>query len=87
MGLAPSCMDEIRQIVRLQSGYEFNVEYFPHHREAISYRWTSGSPEFGDLFLPALEKLLGPSRRPKDPLLDWHRDIARSVQAMYEEAF
>jgi hypothetical protein len=46
---------------------------------------VSGSPEFGDLFSPALERLLGPRRRPEDPLLDRHRDIARSVQAMYEE--
>jgi carbamoyltransferase len=30
---------------------------------------------------------LGPRRRPEDPLEDRHRDIARSVQAMYEEAF
>src|SRR5208337_5046945 len=48
---------------------------------------ASGPPEFGDLFSPALEELLGPRRRPEDPLEDRHRDIARSVQAMYEEAF
>src|SRR5207302_5149659 len=29
----------------------------------------------------------GPRRRPTDPLEDRHRDIARSTQAMYEEAF
>jgi carbamoyltransferase len=91
MGLAPygapSCMDEMRRIVHLYNGYELNLEYFRHHREAISYQWASGSPEFGDLFSPALEKLLGPRRRPEDPLLDRHRDIARSVQAVYEEAF
>ena len=34
-----------------------------------------------------LETLLGPRRVPDDPLEDRHRDIARSVQAMYEEAF
>src|SRR5262249_28781540 len=47
----------------------------------------SGSPEFADLFSPALEHLLGARRRPEEPLTDRHRDIARSVQAMYEEAF
>jgi carbamoyltransferase len=46
-----------------------------------------GAPEFGDLFSPALERLLGPRRNPNDPLEDRHRDIARSAQAMYEEAF
>jgi carbamoyltransferase len=91
MGLAPygapSRIDEMRKIVHLRNGYELNLEYFRHHREAISYQWASGSPEFGDLFSPALEELLGPRRRPEDPLLDRHRNIARSVQAMYEEAF
>jgi carbamoyltransferase len=91
MGLAPygapSCMKEMRQIVHLQNGFQLNLEYFRHHREAISYQWTSGSPEFGDLFSPALEELLGPRRRSEDALLARHHNIARSVQAMYEEAF
>ena len=34
-----------------------------------------------------LRSLGVPCRRPDDPLEDPHRDIARSVQAMYEEAF
>jgi carbamoyltransferase len=91
MGLAPygtpSCMGEMRELVRLQNGYELNLKYFRHHREAISYQWASGSPAFGDLFSPALEELLGPRRRPQDPLLERHRNFARSVQAIYEEAF
>ena len=44
-------------------------------------------PEIDALFSPALEELLGPRRRESDPLEDRHRDIARSVQVMYEEAF
>jgi carbamoyltransferase len=91
MGLAPygapSYMNEMRQIVRLQDGYELDLKFFRHHQEAISFQWTSGSPQFGDLFSPALEQLLGPRRGPEEALLDRHRDIARSVQAMYEEAF
>jgi carbamoyltransferase len=39
------------------------------------------------LFSPELEKLLGPRRKPDAPIEDHHRDLARSVQAMYEEAF
>jgi carbamoyltransferase len=91
MGLAPygapAHMREMREIVRLRNGFELDLQYFRHHREPIAYQWTSGPPEFGDLFAPALEALLGPRRRPHEPLLDRHRDIARSVQAMYEEAF
>src|SRR5262245_56497311 len=53
----------------------------------MGFGWMNGSPEFGDLFSPALEHLLGPRRAPSDRLEDRHNDIARSAQAMYEEAF
>jgi carbamoyltransferase len=93
MGLAPygapSCMDAMRRIVRLKpgGGFELDLAYFLHHRERVAYEWSAGAPAFGDLFSPALERLLGPRRQPADPLEDRHRDIARSVQAMYEQAF
>jgi carbamoyltransferase len=93
MGLAPygklTFMDAMRRIVRLKPDgtYELDLTYFRHHKEQATYQWTDGSPEFVDLFAPALEALLGPRRAARDPLDDRHRDIARSVQAMYEEAF
>jgi len=93
MGLAPygnpSVMDAMRRIVRLKDdgGYELDLAFFRHQSEKISYQWNNGSPEFGSLYSVELEALLGPSRKPNDPLEDHHRDIARSVQAMYEEAF
>jgi carbamoyltransferase len=93
MGLAPygraSFLDPMRKIVRLlpDGGFELDLKFFRHHREDIAFQWAEGSPEFGDLFSPALEQLLGPRRKPADPLEDRHRDIARSAQAMYEEAF
>jgi carbamoyltransferase len=93
MGLAPygaaSRMDAMHKIVKLTSNGAFalNLAYFRHQREVIAYNWMGGSPQVGDLFSPALEELLGPRRRPADGLEDRHRDIARSVQAMYEDAF
>src|SRR2546429_1443613 len=93
MGLAPygkpAFMDAMRKIVRLKpdGAYELDLAYFRHHKEQVTYQWMDGSPEFSDLFAPALEALLGPRRVPNDPLDDRHRDIARSVQGMYEEAF
>jgi carbamoyltransferase len=93
MGLAPygspSAMAEMRKIVRLMPNgrFELDLTYFIHHRQSNTYQWMNGTPEFGDLFSPALEALLGARRRPDEPLEDRHRDIAHSVQAMYEEAF
>ena len=98
MGLAPygrpSFLDAMRKVVRLlpDGGFELDLKFFRHGDDhlalgGLSYQWADGSPEFGDLFSPALEDLLGPRRLPADPLEERHRDIARSAQAIYEEAF
>ena len=93
MGLAPygrlSFLESMQKIVHLlpNGGFDLDLDFFRHHRDDIPSQWMNGSPEFGDLFSPALEHLLGPRRRTGDELEDRHRDIARSAQAMYEEAF
>lgn len=93
MGLAPYgkpvYLDKMREIVRLKENGEFtlDLQYFKHHKEGVSYSWEDGVPAVGTLFTNALEGLLGPKRDISDPLEDHHRDMARSVQAMYEEAF
>jgi carbamoyltransferase len=93
MGLAPygeaTHLDAMRRLVHLLPDGRFKLElkYFRHHRSQIAYEWKEGAPVFEDLFAPALEDLLGPRRKPADPLESRHRNIARSVQAMYEEAF
>ena len=93
MGLAPygepKYLDAMRKIVLLQPDGSFKLElkYFRHAREKIEYEWENGSPSVGTLFSPALETLLGPARGSDEPLEQKHKDIARSIQAMYEEAF
>jgi carbamoyltransferase len=93
MGLAPygtpKFLPEMRKIVRLLEGGTFALDtiFFRHHKENISYEWAGGSPHVGTLFSPVLVELLGPARQEDEPLSDRHRDLARSVQAMYEEAF
>jgi carbamoyltransferase len=93
MGLAPygepKYMAEMRQIVRLipDGSFQLNLKYFRHHRETIDYEWESGIPAVGTLFSTAMAELLGPARSKDEPLEQKHKDIARSVQAMYEESF
>lgn len=93
MGLAPygepKHLDRMRQIVKVQSDgtYRLELDYFRHHREKVPYTWEDGSPEVGTLFSEALIDLLGPVRAKDESLSQYHKDIARSVQAMYEEAF
>ena len=93
MGLAPygkpTYLDTMRKLISLRpdGSFRLSLDYFRHHRSQISYEWDDGKPQFSDLFAPALEGLLGPRRKATDTLEDRHRDIARSVQAIYEEAF
>ena len=92
MGLAPygepRFLAEMRRIVLLQNDgtYRLNTTFFRHHKEKVGYQWSGGSPHVGTLFSPALEDLLGPVRGSR-PLEQRHKDIARSVQIIYEEAF
>lgn len=93
MGLAPygepKYLEAMRKIIRLHDdgSFSLNLDYFRHAREKVEYEWEQGSPSVGMLFTAALESLLGPARKAGDPLEQKHKDIARSVQAMYEEAF
>jgi carbamoyltransferase len=93
MGLAPygqpKFMPELRRIVQLQGdgSFKLNLDYFRHHMEKVDYEWENGEPRVGELFSDALVTLLGAVRGKDEPLTQRHKDIARSVQAMYEEAF
>jgi carbamoyltransferase len=93
MGLAPygrpAYLTAMRELVRLQpdGGFELDLQYFRHHIDATPYQWEGGVPQTAELFARSLEELLGPRRHPGEPIDDRHHNIARSVQAMYEEAF
>lgn len=93
MGLAPygkpTRMAEMREIVQLldDGTFRLNLKYFRHHTDKVDYEWSGGEPILPSLFSLELPKLLGPLRPSDEPLAQIHFDIARSAQAMYEEAF
>jgi carbamoyltransferase len=93
MGLAaygqPRYLPQMRRVVELRPGGRFtlDLDYFRHARERIEHSSGDGAPEFGRIYAPALESLLGPARAAGDAIEQRHHDLASSVQAMYEEAF
>ena len=93
MGLAPygepRHLGAMREIVRLEPDGRFNLDlrYFLHHEGKDEYFWESGEPTVGTLYSRALEELLGPARAAGAEITQRHKDIARSAQGMYEEAF
>lgn len=93
MGLAPygnaTATAEMNRIVTLlpDGTFELGLDYFRHHKEDVEYEWDNGEPKIGQLYSAQLEELLGPARQPGDALEQRHKDIARSVQVTYEQAF
>lgn len=93
MGLAPyggpGRVPALRRLVRPEAGGGFTLDlsFFRHHREPVTTGWADGVPAYSRLYTPALEDLLGPARRPDEPLTQAHKDLAYAAQAVYEEAF
>lgn len=92
MGLAPygepKYLKEMRNIVITQDdgGYKLNSKYFVDMKE-FSYEIINGEIKMGHLFSDSMESLLCKARNKDEELTQQHKDIARSAQAMYEEAF
>ena len=92
MGLAPygqpSFMREMRDIVRVANGrFALNTDYFTHHTLGLDMVWQGGSPVIGPVYSEKLIEKLGPARAEKDPIEQRHKDLAASMQAMFEEAY
>jgi carbamoyltransferase len=92
MGLAPygepRYLDELQELVLLKPDgtYRLNLDYFRHQREQLSYRWRNCAPEIDAVYSAKLPELLGPPRRPADAITRRERDLARSVQEVFESA-
>ena len=92
MGLAPygepKYVDKLRVLVRLHNDgrYELNQQYFTL-RDGVEYSWDGGQPYFGALYSQALCELIGPARDPQEPLEQYHKDMARSIQELFEDAY
>ena len=93
MGLAPygepNYLEPLGKVVLIQpdGSFRLNLKYFRHHIGNVSYSWHDCAPEVGALYRRPLLDLLGPARTPDEPLEQKHKDLARSVQVTYEEAF
>jgi carbamoyltransferase len=92
MGLAPygkpAFMDAMRDIVHVQDGrFSLNLDYFTHHTVGLDMVWQGGSPVIGPVYSEKLVEKLGPARAPQDEMTQRHKDLAASMQAMFEEAY
>ena len=92
MGLAPygtpKYVEAMRDIVHVKDGrFALNTDYFTHQSVGLDMVWVGGSPTVGPVFSEKLIAKLGPARAPQDPMEQRHKDLAASMQAMFEEAY
>src|SRR5450759_2023585 len=91
MGLAPygapEFTQELRKLITLepQGNFALTRKYFRHWDEGVSMEWEGGVPTMGPLYTSEINQLLGPARAKGEPLTPKHENIARSLQAVYEE--
>src|SRR5580658_6874719 len=92
MGLAaygePEFLEEFRRIVYVDTPLSFRLglEYFTHQSNGADMTWRDAdrTPVLGRLFSTHLEKRLGPTRQPDQPLELRHYNLAASMQAALE---
>ncbi|MFQ5713793.1 MAG: carbamoyltransferase [Candidatus Scalinduaceae bacterium] len=93
MGLAPYgepvYLDKMRQIIHSDRNgmFKLNLEYFNHHTEGVPMTWEAGEPQIPPVFSQKLVELLGPARKNDEDISERHKNIASSLQAIYEEVF
>lgn len=91
MGMAaygnPNMVEECRELVKAVKGgkFELNTEYFLHDSDGVSMEFAGGYPEIGKVYSDKLVELLGPARVQGEDVDERHRDIASSLQLVYEE--
>jgi carbamoyltransferase len=92
MGLAPygpaDHVDRLRRLIHLRpgGGFELELSYFRHWSDGVHMTWDDGEPKIGRVYTERLETLLGPARRPDEPITARHEAIAASLQVAFEEA-
>lgn len=93
MGLSaygsPVYVDELRNVARIKRNglFELDTSYFLYDSNGVEMTWLNERPEIGKLFSEKLIWLLGAPREGGQPINQKFKDIAASVQAIYEEVF
>src|SRR2546428_914213 len=92
MGLAPygqpRYISALRKLIhlKLEGCFELDLSYFQHWSKGDGMTWDDGEPAVGPVYSQKLEHLLGPARKPGQPLEPTHEAIAASLQVVFEEA-
>ncbi len=91
MGLAPygkpELVEEVRRtIIYKPNGlFKLNPKFFRHFAEGVQLDWEGGNPNVGILFSDHMTAAFGEMRQKDEPLTQYHKNLAASVQKVCEE--
>lgn len=91
MGLSslgnPTHLEKIKNTIKLKKKGEFelNLNYFNHHKKNIIYSFDNVAPKINNLFNKNFINLFGNPRKKDEDISNYHKDLAASVQKVYEE--
>src|SRR5690606_20566573 len=91
MGLAPygeaKYTELLKDVVQLLDDglFRLNLNYFNHPQKGVQMVWDGGIPHMDSLFSNYLIEKFGQPRSAAQPLEQYHKDLAASVQRTCEE--
>lgn len=91
MGLAPygepTMIEALKDVLILDKNglFHLNERYFKHFTEGVAMSWEAGDPHVESLFSDYLTEKFGKPRAKDEPLTDFHRNLATSVQRYCEQ--
>jgi len=92
MGLAPYgnpiYVEKLKKVLKLTEDGLFNLDesYFLHSKEGVAMTWDNGAPDLGRIYSDKVSKEFGTPRGKSEPLSQYHKDLAASVQQYCEDA-
>ncbi len=91
MGLAPygepKYVEQLKDVLIFKDNglFELNLDYFNHPKAGVQMAWEGGVPNMDSLYTQHLIDKFGPLRGTDEPLSQYHKDLAASIQRITEE--
>ena len=92
MGLSsygtPKYTNRLKKIIKFddKGNFRLNLNYFNHHKNSLNFQFEDGKPFFNNFFNDKFLKLFGPERSIDRKIDQYHKDLAASVQKIFEDA-
>src|SRR6185437_3522463 len=91
MGMAPygepKYVDKLKDVVHLTNDglFKLNLDYFRKGTEGVISYGEDNVPLVQPMYSAEMVNLFGPARKKEDPLTQYHKELAASVQRMTEQ--